>query len=344
MKQVGTVTVPRGSIPLRAQDRAMTGGRAVAGRRAARLQRRRRPIWPRGRLPSPVPPDLAAPFGLYLHFRSARRACHYCAFYFVVGRADARRRSRRRAGRGDRSSRGGPTLRGPAPPLDLLLAAGRRACWMPATWHASSTRRRPRSRSWTMSRISLESNPDGLEGSGCAASERRARTGSRSAGVAARGGPARPHAHARRGGQCAGTPAGARGGLRECRGGSHLSEDRGRPRRIGAKPRKRRRWGRASERLRADIRGRHAAHASLSARAASSRPTWTRAPSYVRSDRRCACAARRPPLRDLELRAGRPRDAGTIFRAGLRRRHARRGCERRVACHERALDERGGSG
>ncbi len=38
----------------------------------------------------PVAPDLATPIGLYLHFPFCAARCHYCAFYFVVGRADAR--------------------------------------------------------------------------------------------------------------------------------------------------------------------------------------------------------------------------------------------------------------
>jgi oxygen-independent coproporphyrinogen-3 oxidase len=31
------------------------------------------------------------PFGLYVHFPFCKARCHYCAFYFVVGRAEARR-------------------------------------------------------------------------------------------------------------------------------------------------------------------------------------------------------------------------------------------------------------
>lgn len=56
----------------------MTPGRAGAGTAV-------RPV------AAPVSPDLASPFGLYLHFPFCAARCHYCAFYFVVGRADARR-------------------------------------------------------------------------------------------------------------------------------------------------------------------------------------------------------------------------------------------------------------
>ncbi len=36
------------------------------------------------------PAGAASPIGVYIHFPFCRTRCHYCAFYFVVGRADAR--------------------------------------------------------------------------------------------------------------------------------------------------------------------------------------------------------------------------------------------------------------
>ncbi|MEZ5066189.1 MAG: radical SAM family heme chaperone HemW [bacterium] len=38
----------------------------------------------------PVPPDPERPFGLYVHFPYCSARCHYCAFYFVVGRDETR--------------------------------------------------------------------------------------------------------------------------------------------------------------------------------------------------------------------------------------------------------------
>jgi len=45
-----------------------------------------------GEGPRAMPPDPAAPFGVYVHFPFCKSRCHYCAFYFVVGRAEARDR------------------------------------------------------------------------------------------------------------------------------------------------------------------------------------------------------------------------------------------------------------
>ena len=38
----------------------------------------------------PVPPDPERPFGLYVHFPYCSARCHYCAFYFVIGRDETR--------------------------------------------------------------------------------------------------------------------------------------------------------------------------------------------------------------------------------------------------------------
>jgi len=52
--------------------------------------RRWSPAASAGRRPGPVPPDPSRPFGLYVHFPFCAARCHYCAFYFVVGRAEVR--------------------------------------------------------------------------------------------------------------------------------------------------------------------------------------------------------------------------------------------------------------
>ena len=123
---------------------------------------------------APVPPDRASPFGLYLHFPFCAARCHYCAFYFVVGRADARRayvdamveeiarraKDPRFAGRLVHSiyfGGGTPSLLSPADVARLVRAA---AAAFPLFVDAE---------------ISLESNPDGLE--------REKLRGFRSAGV-----------------------------------------------------------------------------------------------------------------------------------------------------------------
>jgi oxygen-independent coproporphyrinogen-3 oxidase len=111
---------------------------------------------------APVPPDRASPFGLYVHFPFCAARCHYCAFYFVVGRGEARpayvdavraeiagrARDPRFAGRRVHSiylGGGTPSLLDPAEVGRLIDAA---AGAFPLAEDAE---------------ISLEANPDGLE-------------------------------------------------------------------------------------------------------------------------------------------------------------------------------------
>ncbi len=106
--------------------------------------------------------DPVAPFGLYVHFPFCAQRCHYCAFYFVVGRAEVRSayvdavvaeigraaHDPRFAGRAVDSvffGGGTPSLLPPAE-VARILTAVRDA--FPTVADAE---------------ISLESNPDGLE-------------------------------------------------------------------------------------------------------------------------------------------------------------------------------------
>jgi oxygen-independent coproporphyrinogen-3 oxidase len=116
---------------------------------------------PAGRAASSRAPGPGDAFGLYVHFPFCAVRCHYCAFYFVVGRAEARSayvdalvRSIERSARDPRFAGrmlhsvyfggGTPSLLGPRG-VERILSAARAAFPLAAG-----------------AEISLEANPDGL--------------------------------------------------------------------------------------------------------------------------------------------------------------------------------------
>jgi oxygen-independent coproporphyrinogen-3 oxidase len=116
-----------------------------------------------GRIPGPAA-NGAGPIGLYLHFPFCKARCHYCAFYFVVGREELRTAYVELLVREMQMRAGDPLFAGR--PLHSIYFGG----GTPSLLHPAQVGRLIEAAASLFSfehdiEISLESNPDGLTAS-----------------------------------------------------------------------------------------------------------------------------------------------------------------------------------
>jgi oxygen-independent coproporphyrinogen-3 oxidase len=111
---------------------------------------------------------MTGPIGLYVHFPFCRARCHYCAFYFVVGRRDARDRYVASLEAEIRSTASDPRFRGRAVE-SVYFGGGTPSLLSPAQLGRVAGAVRASFPVAAGCEVSLEANPDGLSAESAAA-------------------------------------------------------------------------------------------------------------------------------------------------------------------------------